>query len=782
RKKELKKNKTTRIAARDAKVAATRSVDEIQAEISALERRRDRFGKGGHDGDDGGGGNDDTKGGLDSIQIKKLERLRKELKIVQAESSKRAELAAQQRIEEEKARLASMRTLEGVKALNESKYSLAERYASVYYDPVMNPYGVPPPGQPKLFYGRDGGTTMDLGQAVVPERWRDKMEDHDEQDTGDRKRKRLWDDAGGKQMQQDLTGNNQVITDPAPVEPMQQFPPPPPPPPPPPAAFPAPSLHLPPPPPPPMQPSNQLVQPFVLPAPSSSSHSAATTATAHSEINSLPPSPITSRLACIEKIKSKVLADIWASQEEMEYDETLDGIADYTQQQAQANEPYLPRWQRNKLKKKEKNDATDKYDPCCPSSDGYAVYRNREQIERQAVENRNRQKEQTDKRHQPLEEAHAPTHSEQYDPQTPTWYYRDNSSGAIQGPFPGVQMHAWKSAGFFPETTPVRRGKEGKFVSLGEIDFMAIPPPPPPPTAPCEGGDQEEQGLMNQGESGMSKEGTEDSFAMKEAGVDQPKEEESVSEEQYAPNHSLETMVAEPPPSDDENDDAEDNTEYAHADGREVDVCLPPPSDEVDVCIPPPSDDAEDTPELDICVPPPSDDEEDRPEVDLCLPPPSDDEEDRPEVDMCLPPPSDDEDGYDEVKEDPSAYYPPPGDEENVAHVPYPIDVEYPIPSDDAVPYPVDVEYPIEHSYAYPDTDEAYGAYEVPAVAPYPGAEITQTLDEQEQIGTKPPPMEIRKKKKYDGDKIVVSFVPSTVKRKGAASDKVKKSNLEEEK
>ncbi|KAL3779174.1 hypothetical protein HJC23_002025 [Cyclotella cryptica] len=735
RKKELKKNKTTRIAARDAKVAATRSVDEIQAEISALERRRDRFGKGGHDGDDGGGGNDDTKGGLDSIQIKKLERLRKELKIVQAESSKRAELAAQQRIEEEKARLASMRTLEGVKALNESKYSLAERYASVYYDPVMNPYGVPPPGQPKLFYGRDGGTTMDLGQAVVPERWRDKMEDHDEQDTGDRKRKRLWDDAGGKQMQQDLTGNNQVITDPAPVEPMQQFPPPPLPPPPPPAAFPAPLLHLPPPPPPPMQPSNQLVQPFVLsqqqpappPPPPPPIPPPPPPPPTQKSIPSLP-APSQAVLRASKKIKSKVLADIWASQEEMEYDETLDGIADYTQQQAQANEPYLPRWQRNKLKKKEKNDATDKFDPCCPSSDGYAEYRNREQIERQA----------------------------QYDPQTPTWYYRDNSSGAIQGPFPGVQMHAWKGAGFFPETTPVRRGKEGEFVLLGEVDFLAIPPPPPPPPpAPREGGDQEEQGLMNEGESAISKEGTDDSFAMKEAGVDQPQEEESVSEEQYAPNS--ETMVAEPPPSDDENDDAEDNnpyqdSEYAHADGREVDVCLPPPSD-----------DAEDTPEVDICVPPPSDDEEDRPEVD-----------------MCLPPPSDDEDGYDEGKEDPSAYYPPPGDEENVAHVPYPIDVEYPIPSDDAVPYSVDVEYPIEDSYAYPDTEEAYGAYEVPAVAPYPGAEITQTLDAQEQSGTKRPPKEILKKKKYDGDKTVVSFVPSTVKRKGAASDKVKKSNLEE--
>eukprot|EP00804_Cyclotella_cryptica_P028453 CCRYP_019824-RA/>CCRYP_019824-RA protein AED:0.23 eAED:0.46 QI:0/0/0/1/0/0/3/0/458 len=409
RKKELKKNKTTRIAARDAKVAATRSVDEIQAEISALERRRDRFG-------------DDTKGGLDSIQIKKLERLRKELKIVQAESSKRAELAAQQRIEEEKARLASMRTLEGVKALNESKYSLAERYASVYYDPVMNPYGVPPPGQPKLFYGRDGGTTMDLGQAVVPERWRDKMEDHDEQDTGDRKRKRLWDDAVSQQ-QPGL------------------IPPPPPPPPP-----PLPPQHLsfsapPPPPPPPIPPPPP-------PPPTQKS------------IPSLP-APSQAVLRASKKIKSKVLADIWASQEEMEYDETLDGIADYTQQQAQANEPYLPRWQRNKLKKKEKNDATDKFDPCCPSSDGYAEYRNREQIERQAVENRNRQKEQTDKRHQPLDEAHAlliPSNMIHKHPRGITVTIR---AEPFKVHFRGYRCMLGKVLVFSPKRHPCEEGKRG---------------------------------------------------------------------------------------------------------------------------------------------------------------------------------------------------------------------------------------------------------------------------------------------------------------------------------
>jgi hypothetical protein len=53
------------------------------------------------------------------------------------------------------------------------------------------------------------------------------------------------------------------------------------------------------------------------------------------------------------------------------------------------------------------------------------------------------------------------------------------------------------------------------------------------------------------------------------------------------------------------------------------------------------------------------------------------------------------------------------------------VDVEYPIPSDDAVPYPVDVVYPVGDAYAYPDMDGAYGGYEdMPAVAPYPDADV----------------------------------------------------------
>jgi len=78
RKKELKKNKNARIKARDAKVAATRSVDEVKSEISFLERKRDRNAE---------------KTGLDATETKKLERLQKELRIVNAEAVTRRALA-----------------------------------------------------------------------------------------------------------------------------------------------------------------------------------------------------------------------------------------------------------------------------------------------------------------------------------------------------------------------------------------------------------------------------------------------------------------------------------------------------------------------------------------------------------------------------------------------------------------------------------------------------------------------------------------------------------------
>ena len=134
-----------------------------RAEISQLERKRDR---------------NNDKSGLDANETKKLERLQKELRIVAAEGVKRRALAEQAQIERDRELLAAQKTVAGVQKLNESKYSLVERYASVYYDEQMNPFGAPAPGQPKLYYADIEGktTTMDSRRAVVPAKWRGKFD------------------------------------------------------------------------------------------------------------------------------------------------------------------------------------------------------------------------------------------------------------------------------------------------------------------------------------------------------------------------------------------------------------------------------------------------------------------------------------------------------------------------------------------------------------------------------------------------------------------------------
>lgn len=134
-----------------------------RAEISILERKRDR---------------NDEKAGLDAIETKKLERLQKELRIVSAECAKRRALAEEAQIERDRELLAAQKTVAGVRKLNESKYSLVERFASVYYDEKMNPFGAPAPGQPKLYFADALGTTttMDSRRAVVPEKLTSKID------------------------------------------------------------------------------------------------------------------------------------------------------------------------------------------------------------------------------------------------------------------------------------------------------------------------------------------------------------------------------------------------------------------------------------------------------------------------------------------------------------------------------------------------------------------------------------------------------------------------------
>jgi len=417
----------------------------------------------------------------------------------------------------------------------------------------------------------------------------------------------------------------------------------------------------------------------------------------------------------------------------------MEGTLD--QQQPQL---YLPRWKRNKKNAKSKNDTADVNDPCCPSADGYGEYRQKDQIERQSKEVTMLRNEQNEHAAQHLATAAAAaSHKEQpfappsYNIQQSIWYYRDNTSGAVQGPFSGEQMMGWRP--FFPMTTPVRFDQGGAFVALAEVDFVSppvpVPPPPPPPDV-----------MMAMPAYSV------DNDASVENGVDTTLPESEVIM----------------PPLTAEDDELKKPTN-SEAESAE-----------------PLSRDGVDGPEGEMCFPPPSDDEggdEDNdvgedaegPEVDACLPPPSDADFDGEndgdgggeEVGMCLPPPSDDE------------------QEEDQSEVPYPVVGEYPVPSEDAVPYPVDMEYPVDDDmYAYPNTSDAYddnGPGEImAAVAPYPNTDdvaFGATNDEQQSDGQGAMPPIEAKKKEFEGDKAVVGFVPShlRVKRGVVAKKSTKK-------
>jgi GYF domain/mRNA biogenesis factor/WW domain binding protein 11 len=138
-KKQLAKNKEARIAARDERVVQEKTVQEVRAEIRKLEQQYKNEEQRPH-----------------PIQSK-LDRLKKELKLVAAKED-----ADKQNRE---------RTLQQQKAIPkaESYVPLERPEVSVYFDAVMNPFGAPPPGQPKLYYRRGGGTTMNLNEACTPQ-------------------------------------------------------------------------------------------------------------------------------------------------------------------------------------------------------------------------------------------------------------------------------------------------------------------------------------------------------------------------------------------------------------------------------------------------------------------------------------------------------------------------------------------------------------------------------------------------------------------------------------
>ena len=126
--KELQKNKQQRIKARDDKVVQTKTVSGVKEEIRNLKRRKN----------------------LQHSEKQKLQRLEKELKLVQAAAANKPKIFQPQQLPQ--------------KPLTE----LDDPRKSVYYDEKLNPYGAPPPGKPRLYHHRGGGVTMDVRLAVVP--------------------------------------------------------------------------------------------------------------------------------------------------------------------------------------------------------------------------------------------------------------------------------------------------------------------------------------------------------------------------------------------------------------------------------------------------------------------------------------------------------------------------------------------------------------------------------------------------------------------------------------
>lgn len=138
RKKELKKNKEVRLAARNEKTLQEKTTGSVRKELETLERQYS---------------NKDNKTNIPHGVQTKIDRLKKELKL----------------LEEKEAEDRRNRVSKKNFAKNTSSYKpLAKPEVSIYFDAVFNPFGEPPPGKPRLFHRRGGGTTLNLDEACVP--------------------------------------------------------------------------------------------------------------------------------------------------------------------------------------------------------------------------------------------------------------------------------------------------------------------------------------------------------------------------------------------------------------------------------------------------------------------------------------------------------------------------------------------------------------------------------------------------------------------------------------
>jgi hypothetical protein len=275
-KKQLQKNKTTRIAARDAKVKESKNVEEVKTEIDDLEKRY-------------------TTPEMITHAVKsKLDRLKKELKLVEEQAEKEALKASQNA------------PTSHYQASNNTPQQAPLQFpaVSIYYDAVMNPYGAPPPGQPRLFHSRGGGKTMRLQEAMVP---------------------------GQPEIILDDRGNEVVLAPPPPPPPprreqhQQQH-----------RSHESQHRHAPPPPPPPRSQGAPPPPPPINPPLPKQSRKDTVKKQAMIDPKAQPNLPPPS--AAVQRMKKNTLAaDIWASTEEMEYEQvagmgSLEGAASVEKQ------------------------------------------------------------------------------------------------------------------------------------------------------------------------------------------------------------------------------------------------------------------------------------------------------------------------------------------------------------------------------------------------------------------------------------------------------------------
>eukprot|EP00978_Attheya_sp_CCMP212_P017273 scaffold45972_cov43-Attheya_sp.AAC.1 len=717
RKKALNKNKVARLEARDAKVCATKTVAEVQAAIHQLTKRNKQKKHNHHNDNDDNNNDDDNmdRSLFSSEDQRKLERLEKELRLVTTHHQEQLEKEE----EDAKQNPVPQRNLEAQRQKEEQRPSVEEAKCSVYYDAVMNPYGAPPPGQRRMYHKRGGGTTPYLHQSLVqtqppppPQTPQQHTQQQQQQQTP-----RPPPSRGGPSGIPPRMANQGPPRGPPPPPPRRGPPPPPPPPAVPPPPPPLPSKHVPPPLPPPSQ--------------------------------------------AVQRSKRKGMADIWASHEELVYEgaalEGNGGVVEENNETAVRRRP--TKQHKHKHKHKQKPTAAvaleeSKKDPCCPSGDGYSDYRNMSIVVTSRNNNNN-----NNNPTPPKDEANKGSRQENSNvPENQTWvdrwYYVDNSSSAIQGPFSPHQMMAWRDMNCFPLTTPVRNGEEGSFQPLSQIisfdePILVVAEPPTTTPLPVMMEQQEESvedriAALRQGRQGTldkenvpTEEPTQDMAAAATVEPSTGNHDSNTDDRVVEQPHQLTTTTATAPA-----DESSYPEETAHPNHHE-EIPYPIIADEEDAY---PVDNHPDIPYPAAKAPA---DESSYPEETAY---PNHDEE--------IPYPiADEEDAY-PVENHPDIPYPV---EEDAYYPDDNADIPYPVEEEEDAYYPVNEEYPVMDAYptTHPDDDDNVYEYDqdgapYDAVGAYPVVSSTHNM-----IDNKGDTPALIQKKVFTGDKAIVGFVPS---------------------